>query len=193
MNSQTYLELAIEKFRPHFKESGITLPKNITASMGWTSHGIGTKDKWVQAEAWAKMVSRDRANYIFISPKVHDTVELLTVLAHELCHVVLDCNDGHGQYFQSVASQIGLVKPWEQAVGTTEFNTLMGVWHRELGDYPHAGFRLNSKAYGTKQKSYSIRLNCPVHTDYIVRTSRTQINKGLPSCYCGKSLEESKW
>lgn len=194
MTTDEYLQKAIDKFRVYFNERGIYLSNKVQAHMGWPSYGVGSAENMVSAECWPKGVSKDRANHIFISPKVSNTTEVLTVLSHELIHAAIDCEGMHGKKFQRKAAQIGLVEPWECATASPELLDTLWEMQKELGEYPHAGFWQNSKVYGTKQKSYWKRLNCQNHPDYFVRTTSTQMNKGMPRCgICGERLIESSW
>lgn len=189
MNRETWLENAVSLFRQHFSEAGLHLPKRIYVSVGWPSYGVGTSDKYVAGEAWPKGVSKDRSNHIFISPKLNNPVDVLTVLCHELVHAYLDCANGHQHWFQTTASAVGLQAPWISSVGTQEFRDKMQEWSKQLGTYPHAGFRQRSKFYASKSVNRSRKIICE-NCGFSARTSLKWVKKGLPTCSCGTVMTE---
>jgi hypothetical protein len=57
----------------------------------------------------------------------------------------------------------------------------------ELGDYPHAKLTpINKKPQSTRM----LKVECP-DCGWMARTSRKWIDLGLPTCGCGKLMEEA--
>lgn len=93
--------------------------------------------KSIVGETYARFTSPDNINRIYISSDLaSDTVKVITVLAHESIHAMLDCRGGHGREFVMLAKMAGLSRPFTQAVlGSDLRDRITGIRER-LGDCP---------------------------------------------------------
>ena len=66
-------------------------------------------------QCWSRQSSSNEQNQIFISPVLHDDVEVLDTLVHELVHAVDDCQHKHGKEFKAIALSLGLKGPMRSA------------------------------------------------------------------------------
>lgn len=201
---EAWLHAAIETFRPRFVEYGHPLPEKIHVSVGFGT-GIKGENNTILGATWAKRVSEDNVNHVFINPRVGDTAETLRILLHELIHVALDCEDGHKARFAEIATRFG----FEGKMTTTPVGMSLGtelmVIAAELGTYPHGALDINKVRTpvgpdGTPlppvntgpraQTNRHLKVRCPEHTGYSVRISRTVASTmGLPSCPCGTEMD----
>jgi hypothetical protein len=175
---EDWLTWVVNRYRPWFQENGIYLPPRINISVGWPSTGVSSG---TIAESWPRAVSKDRSNSIFISPQLHDSREVLTVICHELTHVALDCEYGHQKEFQSLAKRVGLLAPWRQSVASDRLLGFIDKTLKSVGDYPHSGIKDNAVRYTTVQKSYLLKVEC-LSCGYLLRGTKTWLSKAIPDC-----------
>lgn len=166
---------AVKKLAPLFRKHGHKLPA-IRVSCGFT--GAGRKSIGV---CYYPDGSKDKTTEIFISPTKADSMRVVDILAHELCHAVLGYGKKHGPEFQALAGAIGLQKPWTATTATDAFKRdVAKPIVKELGKYPHA--ELNGI---TEQKKQSTRMHKAVckKCGYTVRISKKWVDeKGAPHC-----------
>lgn len=131
---EAWLNRAIGLLRPIFSRRGFTVPSSCVASCGFAS--TGTRSHHI-GQCWSSTSSEDGRTQIFISPVLHDPVEVLDTLTHELVHAVDDCKHKHGKEFKKIAIGIGMVGPMRSAgAGPDLKRSLIEVASR-LGPYPH--------------------------------------------------------
>lgn len=163
-------------------------PSTIRVSCGWPSkHATGARIRAL-GQCWARQVSRDHHNEIFISPILDDGLKVLGVLCHELCHAVDDCKNGHKAAFKRIAIDIGLTsgKPKEVMPGP-ELDECLNELLADLGPYPHA--RLDPSANETKKQSTRmVKLECG-SCGCVIRTTRKWLDSYQEwACPCGEPL-----
>jgi len=181
MNREDWLTAAARELESLWP---ISVPK-YRVSVGWPG-GRGKKDS-VIGQAWKKEASEDNVAEIFISPKLSDPVEVLSVLVHELCHVIDGGESGHRGRFIDLAQSAGLTGKWTATVAGDGLKKRLVEISDGLGKYPHGA--LNPLESGVvKQPTRMLKLVCP-GCGYIVRTSKKWVDRGLPTCYCGIELE----
>lgn len=184
---EAWLMTAINHMRPWFEEMDHELPENIRISTGWTKragkHAIG----WT----WVTEVAADKVNNVFISPELDDSITVLGVVAHELCHVADDCNNGHTGPFKAMWATLGFEgkatcsTPGEDL--KDRFEALVCI----MGDYPHAKMTVgagSSKTGAPKQGTRMIKLVCE-EDGYTARTTQKWLDVGMPSCPCGAEMQ----
>ncbi|AWY07311.1 protease [Streptomyces phage Henoccus] len=192
---EAWLMTAIENFRPMFLEAvGEELPEKIRVSTGWTKRARKGSIGWT----WISGAAEDKINNVFISPEISDSVEVLSVLLHELIHVWDDCEHGHTGAFKQAWAALGFTgkatcsTPGEELKDSLEAMTIL------MGDYPHAKMLTGADGgKGTmpkKQGTRMLKIICEASGgDYKVRMTRTNIEKyGLPTCPChGEEMVEA--
>ncbi len=85
---EEWLLAAVEAVRPLFAEKRHDLPLDCHVSCGFAS--TGTRSHHI-GQCWSRNSSADERNQIFISPALHEPVEVLDTLVHELVHAVDNC------------------------------------------------------------------------------------------------------
>ena len=100
--------------------------------------------------------SADGSNEIYISPELSDPYDVLSVLAHELCHAADDCRDGHRGRFVRLARGIGLEGPLTATHAGAELVSVFAGILQMVGTYPHAA--LHGRA--TKQTVRQRKCQC---------------------------------
>lgn len=173
---EAWLIKACDLLAPLFRAGGLDELPKVRVSVGWP--GRGRKALGI---CWDKAASEDGSFQIFISPTVHNSVDALGVLTHELCHAATECT-GHSRPFIALARSVGLegkataTFPGERLVLTFE-----ELIHKELGTYPHAKLNPDPEATGEKkQTTRMVKCVCE-ESGYSVRTTREWLRKfGAP-------------
>jgi len=70
------------------------------------SVGFPTDPRWT-AETISHELASDGSWHIFICPTQHQPVEILADLLHELCHVTVGLEHGHGGPFADLVNSLG--------------------------------------------------------------------------------------
>lgn len=161
-------------------------------SVGWPKGKRSTTN--VIGECFNTANFEDKVPQIYISPVLEDPAGILACLAHEMIHALDDCRNGHRGHFAYVFKRIGMEgKKTQCGVGEVMAKTL-AVIAEELGDYPHSkmsrggGLKSGPKKQGNRQlKVICADLDCK----YIIRTTRQNIDRGLPTCFCGSEMKEA--
>lgn len=165
MTREEWLNLGVEALRRIFAEAGHTVPAKVRVSCSWPGGGSARKRI---GECWASKSSAENYNEIFISPVVAEPVAALDILAHELCHAVDDCKNGHKAPFVKIARSIGLEgKPTATVAGEDLRRKLTSI-AVGLGDYPHAAVSLGGRK---KQTTRMLKVECQ-DCDGIFRTTQ---------------------
>ena len=176
---EVWLNDAVEELRGLFKEQGYTFGK-VNISVGWPGGTRGNHSSSI-GQAWESQVSSDSRNNIFISPAINNTEEVLSVIAHELCHVVNDCQDAHNKPFIDIAKKIGLMQPWTATKASKELKEQLGIIADKIGKYkgPKIDLEYSDKP---KQTTRLVKVQCNI-CGYTCRTTRKWIDAyGTPIC-----------
>src|SRR5271157_3608159 len=96
MNREEYLIACVKELRPDFIRVGSELPTKIRTSCGWPSKGALAQKKRRVGECWSATCSGDETFEVFISPALHDTLEVLATLVHEMVHCSVGVDAKHG-------------------------------------------------------------------------------------------------
>ena len=137
-----WLLAAIDLLRPQFKLKGHRIPSKIQVSCGFAS--TGTRSHHV-GQCWSQKSSSNGLNQIFISPVLHEPVEVLDTLVHELVHAVDDCQHKHGAEFKKIALSLGLKGPMRSADAGPELRKKLAQLALELGPYLHGQLKVSHK------------------------------------------------
>jgi hypothetical protein len=170
-----------ESIIPRIKDVTAKDMPNFRISCGWPSkRGLSSK-KRVIGECWAPVVSADNSLNLFISPMLHQKMEVAATVAHELVHGNVGNEHKHKKPFWDVAKDIGLEgKPTATVAGPT-FKEFMDPILDKLGPYPHAAINLSSLP--KVQKTALLKVGCAA-CGYVIRVTHKWIEKGLPYCSC---------
>jgi hypothetical protein len=131
--------------------------------------------------------SGDRYNEIFISPVIHDPVEVLSVEVHEIIHALDNCKSGHKGYFKTAMKAVGLEGKATATHAGTELTARLNAIASKLGRYPHN--TLNPATREKVQTTRLLKITCP-GCGYTARVTRQWIETGLPVCPCGQTFKE---
>jgi len=199
---EAWLERAIDALRPRFAETGHPLPDRVHVSVGF-GYGSKRESARILGQTFARQLSADGVNHMFISPEIGDTAEVLGVLMHECVHVALDCEDGHRRRFAEIATRLGMKGPMTEALPDAMLAFELFVMAAALGDYPHGAVDLSKLTAPVKseptpvgvpaapaprlhsgpvrQTNRYVPVVCP-NDGYKVRLARSWIARGLPLC-----------
>jgi hypothetical protein len=101
-------------------------------------------------QCWDGRLSQDGRAHMFICPTLAEPVEVLAVLAHELCHAATP-GKGHKKPFIELARAFGLVKPWTATTPGPECAARLAHLANTLGAFPHAPLALVEKKKQTSR------------------------------------------
>lgn len=179
---ESWLEAAVEKMKPHFKNVGYDVPA-IRVSCGWPSSGGLAERKRTIGQCWAKEAASDGKCQIFISPWLENSGEIgvLPTLVHEVVHAVVGIKEAHNKVFKKCALAVGLEGKMTSTHAGEALMKLCMEWTEALGEYPHA--KLDPKQRPTKkQTTRMVKMECD-ECGYVCRASRKWITeKGPVSC-----------
>lgn len=149
-------------------------------SCGWPTKGAVSKRQRTLGQCFTRSCSTAGLNEIFISPVLSDSVKVLDVLTHELCHAVDNCASAHGAGFKRMMNAIGLEG---KATSTNASEALKVTFKRlikdSLGEYPHQSLDISKGE--KKQSTRLLKAVCPT-CGYTVRVTQKWADQGMPIC-----------
>ena len=155
MNRETWLMAATKQLSKRFVAAGLpVVPTDVKVSCGFP--GGGSPRKRI-GECWSRKASAGGVNEIFINPTQSDKVQVLAILAHELCHATDDCASGHGAPFARLSRGIGL----EGKLTATHAGEDFTAWANKLklGDFPHEALLPRNKTRSDRSGA-RVKLTC---------------------------------
>lgn len=181
-----------------FNDCGYKVHKRIRISCGLpSSRAFGPKSKTI-GQCWARTVSADNHNEIFISPTIDESTMVAATLAHEMVHAIVGVKEGHRKAFRDCAVKIGLEGKMTETTPSADLVSFIDDKIIEIGEYPHAKIDYTKrKKEGTRLLKVScINAECDYFItegkQYIVRMSKTALNYGEPRCgCCGEFMEQT--
>jgi hypothetical protein len=185
MNREEYLEAAIAFAAPKFKAASFPLPTNVRAGCGHMGSGLRAKNI---GECWSSSSSEDGGREIWIRPDQTDTVDVLGILVHELCHAALPAKVGHKKPFKDLGTVMHLQgKPTEMSSGSAEFLECWSSFIEKNGDYPQPKFLGNLTRTTPKQTTRMVKVTCSDEDNcgMVFRTSRKWLEGPLDCPRCG--------
>jgi hypothetical protein len=183
---ESWLRDAVAMLDPLFRDAGCNVPKGIAVSCGFPSFRALAKQRRRLGECWASRASRGGRFEIFISPLVDDSVDVLGIVVHELIHVVVGSEAGHGIAFKRLAVAVGLAGRMSATVPGDRLRLQLVRMTSLLGQYPHRALDASDLSY-KKQGTRLIKVICS-SCGYSARITRRWIAIGLPTCPCGTEM-----
>ena len=180
---ESWLTEAIDNILPWvLAGADVETPTSVRVSVGWPG-GKGKKGNTI-GQCWHKSASSDDTWEIFISPKLDNTVQILSVLTHELCHVADQNENGHRGRFKALATAVGLTGKMTETTAGEELTERLEALSEALGPFPHAALAAAGGSGSTthKQATRMLKLQAIKCCDYTARTTRKWIDEGLPRC-----------
>lgn len=180
MTREEWLNAALTALRPWFKDrANAEIPSDARVSVGFPGGGSARKRI---GECWARRMSKDNVNEIFISPVLQDPVRMLDVLVHEAVHAVDDCASGHKQAFKTVAKAVGLEGKMTATHAGEELKAELARIMTLLPPLTHGALDLSTRK---KQPTRLVKLECD-GCGMILRTTAKWLEQtGEPNCACG--------
>lgn len=183
-NRETWLNNAIIHLRPLFTDNYSLPPQNLIKVSCGPCGGINTI-----GICYSTACSEKKYSEIFISPKINDSIQVLGILTHELCHVSVGTDKKHKAPFKRCMQSVGLTgNPTTTIPGETLIPILQNI-KEKIGDYPHA------KLIPTTIKKDTTRLikcDCEI-CGYTVRITRKWLKVAYPQCPIDQINLVSDW
>jgi hypothetical protein len=186
-NRETWLNaMTTQYLRPHFEKAGYTIPDNIRMSCAFSTKGAHTKShqkSFVMGQCISPSASGDQHHEIIVVPKLSDSLEVVGVLIHELCHATVNgdhASHGHDDVFKKCALAVGLEGKMTSTTESEALKAKISEWVAELGAYPHASLNVKLRKQTTRN------LACKCHRcGYSLRASSKWLKLAIPSCPLG--------
>jgi hypothetical protein len=186
MIRESWLLKCLEEFRPEFENVGFPLPEKIRASCSWPSKSALAQKKRRIGEAWSADCSGDQYFETFVSPVLHDSIEVAGTLVHELVHCAVGLKEKHGSRFRDCALKIGLTGKMTATKVGEDLHTRLVRFISKVGPYPHAELRHSNAP--PKQSTRMMKVECK-DCGCIVRMTRKWLEEiGPPTCACGGEM-----
>ena len=183
-NREAWLNTITNRFiRPLFKSKGYTIPANVRLSCSLASGGIHTKKhqkRFTLGECYSPSMSSDNTFQIMIVPSLADSVRVVDVLIHELCHATVGNAEGHNNVFGDCARAVGLEGKLTSTHAGEWLTAMIQKWIESEGEYPHS--QLNARY--TKQSTRNLKCECK-RCGYTLRTSSKWLKLAMPKCPLG--------
>jgi hypothetical protein len=174
---EQWLRHATHHLTTRFSKAGLTVPR-VRVSCSWPGGGSAYRRI---GECWPREASKAGVNEIFISPKIDDGARAVSILAHEICHAIDDCQHGHKGPFAAIGRTAGLEgKPTQMELTPDVAGALNQVLIAAYGPYPHHALDLSCQK---RQRSRMIRCTCS-ECGAIWRMSRTVIAGASGGLHC---------
>lgn len=164
----------------------------VTVSCGWPITRGASQNRRVIGECWHGSTTADGSRPIFISPYIADPADVLSTLAHEICHAFLPPDAKHKGPFKKLATLIGLEGKMTATVAGDDLALALTVLADELGPYPHVKITPTTKPIQTTRM---LKATCdetldhfdddsePEPCGYTVRLTKKWIDEaGYPIC-----------
>jgi len=182
-NRESWLTETGLLLEPIFTRDFRIKPYRITC--GWpATHAMAVRGRRV-GECHGPKSSAGGMHEIFISPTIHQPLEVAGTICHEMTHVVAGLEAGHKGEFIRVARHIGLTrnKPTSAAPGSALEEKIRKLIE-PLGDYPH--YAMTPVMKTKKKQIKSITLTCIACACKIRISIEDLAQSGPPTCGCGQ-------
>jgi hypothetical protein len=193
MCREEWLTRLMALMAPEFERLGEHLDtEQIRVTCGFPSRGALAKRRRTIGQCWPPRASKGGRHEILISPTIAESLEVGAVLLHELIHVAVGVEAGHGPPFRKTALQLGLTGKMTATVATEELNErLNALLDTHLGPYPHTALNPGEMP---KQSTRLVKLQCSdAQCGYGIWTTRRWIEgRGMPTCPCGNRFRKSQ-
>ena len=103
-----WLAQAVTELRVYFTSVGLPLPSKVLVTVGRT---VLTEYGPALGQCTPARSRADRLPLITVNETLTDSVQILSVLTHELIHAADDCQCQHGPWFTAWARALGLIGP----------------------------------------------------------------------------------
>jgi len=172
---EEWLLAAIEVIRPIFALKRYEIPHDCQISCGFAS--TGTRSHHI-GQCWSRESSTNERNQIFISPALHEPVEVLDTLVHELVHAVDNCKNNHGKEFKKIALKLGMVGPMRSSGAGPDLKIKLEAIADTLGPYPHGKLKVVHRKAISRSRP---RAKCPT-CGFQVPMLKRFLAYGAPIC-----------
>jgi hypothetical protein len=144
LTRELWLDKAVQALETQvFKSLGHKMPEKWEISCGFPyghAKAIG--------QCFDPVHSPEGVTHMFVCPTQHVAMEVLAIIAHEMCHAIVGCECGHKGEFKKIARAIGLEGKLTATFvsdGSELYSKLTAIAEK-LGDYPHKGMVKRAKS-----------------------------------------------
>jgi len=190
INRETYLEVAKAEISTLFKSKGYPFKAKDLKGIKVTTSFPTSGGQSASAPIGLCCYAYNSNTEILISPvlggkTIDESIEVLSVLTHELVHAYLGAGFGHGREFKKIATSVGLTGRMTTTTAGEELKKWAKETIKKIGKFPHEKYDLGARK---KQSTRNVRAICDtIGCDSRWYASRAQWSKGLGKCdvpYC---------
>lgn len=185
-NREAWLTQAVKELQTMFPVLKSKEP--IAISCGWPSRSSLSTKKQRIGECWYARCSDLKRHELFISPILHDPIQVLETVVHELVHPIAGAKAGHRAPFKRIAVDVGLTGPMTATTAGPELTKRLNTLSKKLGKYPHG--KITASPSLKKQSTRLLKAECP-SCGYVVRITQKWVDYGLPTCPCGEEFQQA--
>jgi hypothetical protein len=180
------MELSRE-VQPIYKLKGYSLPRHRLTCSWPAKRAVSMKGRRI-GECHAPTMSKDGTTEIYISPLVHEPLEVSGVVCHELIHAAVGVEAQHKGKFVAACKNLGLTKNKPtSAMPGDRLNDQLKKIIEKLGPYPHAGVELVAREV-KRSSSGGIKLVCDACGCNFRLSPKWLGESGIPTCGCGEAM-----
>ena len=181
MKREIWLEEVASRLNTVFELAGTKIPNNIRYSCGFPS----SRPNLAIGQCWDAGLSQGGNFEIFVSPYKSDSINVASILVHELIHAAVGTDKGHRKEFRRLAHAVGLEGRMTSTVPGTNLTKLLAEIMNEVGPYPHASLKKDETMKGSRL----IKVMCP-KCKYTVRVTKKWLSMGYPKCPDGELMKK---
>jgi hypothetical protein len=138
--------------------------------------------------------SEDGKNEIFITAHCSDSLEILSVLTHELLHAVDNNEHGHKGIWAKNARAVGFLPPLTENHPSPELLEQLKEYPQILGEIPHAALHVKPKSKGrnnNKLKCDACGFQANLSAKWVEKIEENLLHNGELASYCPACDEQA--
>ena len=182
LNREAWLTELAKRIVPDIEARvDVTMPAYRIA-MGFPSRNALSRYRRVIGQCWKHTVSLDGVHELFISPMIHDPVEVAGTVVHELLHAGVGVEHGHKKPFAQAARKMLLEGKPTATIAGRDFADAIDPILRKLPPYPHSGMVVDPTYKAPAGRM--LKVECPV-CSFKARITRAWLENeeyGAPIC-----------
>ncbi len=151
-----WLQAAMDLLRAHMQQCGVPTACNCRVSCGFPLRLPGLAAEYIRGQYFPPDLTMDKRPQIFISPLVDDSIEVESILLHEMIHAA--GKSGHRAEFSQAAYRVGLRKPWVSTQTSVALRQVLERNIEALGPYPHSAI-VNLSTLNQREKTNDSQKN----------------------------------
>lgn len=188
---EEWLNQLLNFVKSDFAKAGYKLPNNIRVSVGFPSKRATANYGRRIGEVHSMQNSDDQHYEVYLSPTIKGandnatSIAYASVLIHECCHIAVGLDQRHNRVFGKCARTMLLEGKNSATVASSAMKERLHYVFSRIGLIPHHALHVVTTK---RDKCRLVKVACSC--GYTIRTTRLWVSVGLPTCACGKKMQE---